>query len=104
MWEIGAEVDSNHADDVGDNHDGDNNDSNNDSDGSYTDDVPLARQKKKKLKQYKFETRRPFIPPQLPLFIPDPESPVPDDHRIPADYANMFIKDDMLENLGAESN
>ena len=37
-------------------------------------------------------------------FIPDPESPVPDDYRIPIDYVNMFLTDDMLENLAVESN
>ena len=107
LWEIGAEGDSNHAD-VGDDdnsNDGDNHDGNNDGDGSCSDDVPLARQKKKKLKECKFETRtrRQFIPPDF-NFIPDPESPVPDDYRIPIDYVNMFLTDDMLENLVVESN
>ena len=73
LCEIGAKGDSNNADDVGDDADevGDNHDDDNsDGDSSYSDGVPPARQKKKKPKQHKFETRRPFIPPDLPHFYP----------------------------------
>lgn len=43
------------------------------------------------------------MPPQLPPFIPEPEMPTPDD-RIPVEYVNMFLTDDMIENLVLESN
>ncbi len=103
LWELDdverAGDDSYHADDdVGGPEDtvGDDND-----DSDY--DVPLANRMKKKPKKYKFEKRRPFVPPQLPPFIPEPERPTPDD-GIPIEYVNMFLTDDMIENLLLQSN
>ena len=116
LWELddveGAGDDSYHADDdvggpedtVGDDDDDsdDRDDSDDDDDdGDY--DVPLANRMKKKPKKYKFEKRRPFVPPQLPPFIPEPERPTLDD-RIPIEYVNMFLTDDMIENLVLQSN
>ena len=47
--------------------------------------------------------RQNFVLPQLPLFIPEPEAPTPND-RIPVEYVNMFLTDYMIGNLVLESN
>ena len=112
LWELGAEGNSDDAnsnsEDIHGNYDVDDESGSNDhNDGDNDDDDvrdnPKAQKNKRKSKQYQFETRRPFIPPDLPPFVPDPEYPTPDDH-IPVDYVKMFITDDMLENLVLESN
>ena len=41
--------------------------------------------------------RQNFVLPQLPLFIPEPETPTPND-RIPVEYVNMFLTDYMIGN------
>jgi hypothetical protein len=103
----GAGDESDHAvDTVGDaegvgGDDDNDDDSAGDDDGD--DDVPLANRKKNNSKRYKFEKRRSFVPPQLPPFIPELETPAPDD-RFPIEYVNMFLTDDMIENLVLESN
>jgi hypothetical protein len=66
------------------------------------DTVPLISRKKSELR-YKFEKRRPFVPRPVPPFTPVPERPAPDE-RIPVKYVNMFLTDDMIENLVEESN
>jgi hypothetical protein len=86
----------------GDDYDDDDSAGNNDDDNDG-DDVPLANRKKNNSKGYKFEKRRPFVPPQLPPFIPELETPAPDD-QFPIEYVNMFLTDDMIENLVLESN
>jgi hypothetical protein len=96
----------------------------NDGDDNGGDDVPLANlmktkqkskakkpkgkkkskaKKKSKPNKYNFEAKRPFVPPQLPPFVPEPETPTPAD-RIPIEYVDMFLTDDMIENLVVESN
>ena len=47
--------------------------------------------------------RQNFVLPQLPLFIPEPETPTPND-KIPVEYVNMFLTDYMIGNLVLESN
>ena len=99
----GGDVDNGDDGDDGDGDDDDDDDDDDESDnGDY--DVPLINRKtKKSKKKYKFEKKRQFVPPQLPPFIPEPEMPTPDD-RIPVEYVNMFLTDDMIENLVLESN
>ena len=65
--------------------------------------IPIPKRKKQPPKAYKFEERRPFVPPQLPAFTPEPEKPIPEE-RIPVEYVHMFLTNDMVENLVTESN
>ena len=43
------------------------------------------------------------MPRPVPLFIPEPKIPAPDE-RIHVEYVNMFLTDDMINNLVEESN
>ncbi|CAB4001872.1 Hypothetical predicted protein [Paramuricea clavata] len=78
---------------------GDGNDNNDD---DNDDNVPLACRKKSESK-YKFEKWQPFLPRPLPLFIPEPNIPAPDE-RTPVEYVNMFLTDYIIDNLVEESN
>ena len=47
--------------------------------------------------------RQNFVLPQLPLIIPEPETPAPND-RISVEYLNIFVTDDMIGNSVLGSN
>jgi hypothetical protein len=49
------------------------------------------------------EKRRPFLPRPVPPIYSKPEKPAPDE-RIPVGYVNMFLTDNMIDNLVEESN
>lgn len=64
--------------------------------------VSIAKPQLEK-KQYRFEQWRPFVPLQLPGFIAEPEQPIPEE-RSPIDYVQMFLTDNMLQNVVFETN
>ena len=86
VWDDGDEDDDGSEDDNG-------RDGGDDKSDDGDDDEPLANWK------IKLCTRL----PQLPLFIPEPETPTPN-NRILVDYVNMFLTDDMIGNLELETN